>query len=175
VSGPRETGSHETGSHETGSHETGSHEQVPRRGRPGLLKRRFGIGRPRTSTVVLTTLFVAVLALWILVRPPSDPAGATGAGDPAKRHQAPSYPGVSASAYPSTLSPSPSHSPRPHHSPTPTDSPTASPHPSRSPRLGQSPTPTLTNPLQSVPATGSPTGTAPVGGTAPAGINSPTP
>ncbi|HEX6449862.1 MAG TPA: hypothetical protein VF060_10415 [Trebonia sp.] len=165
-----------SGAHETKPRDTGPHEQVPRRGRlRDVLKRRFGIGRPRTSTVALTMLFVAVLALWILVRPIPNSTGATGASDQTKPTPAPSYRGASAPAYPATVTPTPSHSPRPHHSPTPTGSPTASPHPSRSPRLGQSPSPTPTNPLQSVPVTGSPTSTAPAGGTAPAAINSPTP
>jgi hypothetical protein len=133
------------------------------------------MGQPRTSTVALTTLFVAVLALWILVRPVPDSAGTTGASDQIRPHPAPSHPGASAPAYPTpTVTPSRSKSPRPHHSPTPTGSPTASPHPSRS-QLGQSPSPTPTGPLQSVPATGSPSGSAPVGGTAPAAISSPTP
>ena len=32
-------------------------------------------GRPRTSTLVLIGLFLAVFALWVLVRPVSAPAG----------------------------------------------------------------------------------------------------
>ena len=41
-------------------------------------------GRPRTSTLVISGLFLAVLALYILVRPVS--TAASGGHDPARHH-----------------------------------------------------------------------------------------
>ena len=39
-------------------------------------------GRPRTSTLVISGLFLAVLALYFLVRPVTPPASATGTATP---------------------------------------------------------------------------------------------
>jgi len=81
-------------------------------------------GRPRTSTVVLTGLFLAVLALYILVRPVPAPAASPG---PAASPASTASPARSAPS--PTRSASPSHTPRTSRSPTPATSPTSSHHP----------------------------------------------
>ncbi|MBO0818645.1 MAG: hypothetical protein J2P30_26215 [Actinobacteria bacterium] len=81
---------------------------------------RLAIGRPRTSTVVLIGLFLAVLALWVVVRPANvtstTPTGNTQStkGSPAGGSPAPTPTGT----------PAPS-SPRQTQTPTPTTTATS--------------------------------------------------
>ena len=63
-------------------------------------------GRPRTSTLLLAGLFLAMLALYILVRPVPAPAGS-----PEPAASAVSTPSPARSAASPTRSPSPSHTP----------------------------------------------------------------
>ena len=92
----------------------------------------MGIHRPRTSTIVLTVLFLAVLVLYYLVRPASAPVGTTqpAPGLTYTSTPAPSY----SSPAPAASSPSPSHTEQPSHSATPSATPspseTSSPSPS---------------------------------------------
>jgi hypothetical protein len=88
-------------------------------------------GRPRTSTLVLTGLFLAVLALYFWVRPvpvatsPARPALQPASVPSATLSPRPSRTHVPASVSPATATPSTS-APSPA-SPSPTPSPTASP------------------------------------------------
>jgi cytoskeletal protein RodZ len=101
-----------------------------------------GIGRPRTSTLVLIGLFLGFLTLYVWVRP--TPVSATGnvqPGTPA-HSQTPSTPASTPTPSHHTLSPSPSHSSAPSVTQTPSHTPT--------PTLGTStgtatPTPTTTS------------------------------
>jgi hypothetical protein len=88
-------------------------------------------GRPRTSTLIISGLFLAILALYILVRPVPVPAAQV-------------QPGATQSSTPA-VSPSPSRSPSVSPSATPSGSVTApaSPAPSGSLTSG----PTVLNPL----------------------------
>jgi hypothetical protein len=101
--------------------------------------------RPRTSTIVLTVLFLGVLALYFLVRPTPVPAAQT-TGTPAY------VPSTTPSAPTPASSPSPSRSvsrsPRPRRSPTPSRSaiPSASPTPSVSSTPSPSPSPVSGSP-----------------------------
>ena len=101
-------------------------------------------GRPRTSTLVISGLFLAVLALYILVRPVPPPASAgTTQSGATSSSTAPASPSTSPRP---TQSPSPSHTVSPSATPTstspaPLGSPTAAPSAaSPSPSAG-SPTP----------------------------------
>jgi len=96
-------------------------------------------GRPRTSTLVISGLFLAVLALYLLVRPATPTT-------PADTNQSATNPSPTATTpAPTRTSPSPTRSPRPSHtvspsatpvstSPAPLGSPTTAP-----PTLGTSP------------------------------------
>jgi hypothetical protein len=102
-------------------------------------------GRPRTSTLVISGLFLAVLALYILVRPVPTAA-------PAGSSQYVGHPAPSAStSSPTRASPSPTRSPSPSHTPSPVPTPTSS-----SPTSAGSPTaaPSAVSPS---PSAGSPT------------------
>jgi cytoskeletal protein RodZ len=89
--------------------------------------------RPRTSTLVLSGLFLAVLALWLWVRPPvADTASASPATTPAVTHP-PTH----------TASPTPTHR-RTDHSPTPS-------------ATSPSPSPTTSGPSPSLSGAASPT------------------
>lgn len=118
-------------------------------------------GRPRTSTVVLAVLFVAVAALWVVLptvpKPASD--GQTGYNSSGSG----SGQGPGATPPPTTT---PTYQPAPTRSPSPTRTPTrtATPTPTRTP--GQTPT-------QSPSPTTSGTGQVPVSPTA--GQQSPAP
>lgn len=126
----------------------------------GPPERRFS--RPRTSTIVLTVMFLAVFALWVIVRPP-DPATASPAGQ-----NSPGSSGQMPTSVP-TYSPSPTHSPTPTHRPTPTRTPTRTPTPTRSP--GQTPTGSPTT----SPSPTATTGTGQVPGSPAPAQQSPTP
>lgn len=88
---------------------------------------RLVTGRPRTSTIVLIGLFLAVFALWIVVRPatatttPTTPTGNVQStkGSPAGGSPAPTTT--------STLAPSHSPSSSPSLTQTPSSTPTATP------------------------------------------------
>ena len=101
--------------------------------------------RPRTSTLVLTGLFLAVFALYLWVRPNTEATGSIGhQTSPTTTHR-------------------PSHTPSP--TPTPrrtTHSPTPSPaSPSPSPALsGPSPSPSAASATASAPASPAPSGTS---------------
>ena len=93
--------------------------------------------RLRTSTIVLTGLFLAVFALWLQVRPPSQSADA-----------GPVQPGAPAATHAPTRASSPSPTPRhTSHSPTPS----ASPSPSLG-TSGPSPSPSAASPTASQPS-----------------------
>lgn len=83
----------------------------PPRSRWGAIPRH--LGRARTSTVVLSVLFLAIGALWINVRPPppNAPAGTTGVEQPVT----PATPAV-----PTTAEPTPEPEPEPTTAPEPT-------------------------------------------------------
>src|SRR4029079_15803565 len=76
-------------------------------------------GRPRTSTLVISGLFLAVLALYILVRPVPPPASA----DTTQPGTTSSSSSSSTATAPARTSPRPTKSPRP----SPTVSPSATP------------------------------------------------
>ena len=85
--------------------------------------------RPRTSTLVISGLFLAVLVLYYLVRPvPTD--ASTGTSQYATTPASPAAPTTS----PPAPSPSPTGSPSPSHIPSPSPTPTSvSPAPAGSP------------------------------------------
>lgn len=157
------------GSRSSSSPQTGATEVMADGMAEPPRKRRFG--RPRTSTIVLAVAFVAVFALWILVRPVpvttyTTPDGRTftvrqGSGTA-------TVPGLNP-APTQTSAPSPTATPTRHRtqSPTPTASPDQSP--TQSPTSGQSYSPTGTAPATSAPSpTRSP---APAGSPTPTGGN----
>src|SRR5262249_30809123 len=119
---PRASGAGRVGLPQRGHHRL-------RRTRHGPGDRRRRMSRPRTSTVVLSALFVAVFALYLLVRPPT-PSTETSA------------PGTDSQSTPSdTASPSPTQTPR-HTSPSPSPStPTPSPSPTSARSGRPSPSP----------------------------------
>ena len=81
---------------------------VPARSRWGALPRH--LGRARTSTVVLSLLFLAIGALWINIRPTeTGPAGTTGVDQPV----APVNPLVPTEPAPTTTEPVPTTEPEP--------------------------------------------------------------
>ena len=116
------------------SHQDG---QPRDRGRLMSLKDR----RPRTSTLVLTGLFLAVFALYLLVRPDTAVTGAAASDTSPTATHSP------------TQTPSPTPTPRrTTHSPTPSPTST-SPSPAVS---GPSPSPSGTSPTPSEPASPAP-------------------
>lgn len=138
--------------------------------RGGWWRWHLHFGRPRTSTVVLTVLFLGVLALWITVRPV--PPASTGTAESGTSDTSGNS-GTPGRSHPSaTYSPTPSKTPtRSPSSKKPTPSRSATPHPSGSPTPDQSPTPSPSAPVP-VPGTGSPTPGASTGGTGPAVVPS---
>jgi hypothetical protein len=104
-------------------------------------------GRPRTSTLIIAGLFLAILALYILVRPVPVPAAQVQSG-------------VTHSATP-TVTPSPTRSvPTPSRSPSPSVSPSATPSGSATPTASPTPSGSLTTVppvLNPLPTTGSST------------------
>jgi len=111
-------------------------------------------GRPRTSTLVISGLFVAVLALYILFRPVSAAQKAE-----ISRSSGQQRPTPTASPSPTQTRPSPSRSPSRSRSPSATPSVTPSgsgtPTTSPSPSGSQATAPPVLNPLPTT--TGSPT------------------
>lgn len=149
--------------------QTGQFEQLGTPGHRRGLWDRFKVRRPRNSTVALTALFLAVFALWILVRPIDpgpQPSGAANSGTSGSQGQSEYHPYVPPSPTPS-LTPTRSPSPRPT-TRTPSVSPTATPHSSLTPSPGQSPTGTPSATAPSAPGTGGSPG-APTSGSTGAG------
>jgi len=109
-------------------------------------------GRPRTSTLVISGLFVAVLALYILFRPVSAAQKAE-----ISRSSGQQSPTPTASPSPTQTRPSPSRSPSRSPSATPSVTPSGSgtPTTSPSPSGSQATAPPVLNPLPTT--TGSPT------------------
>ena len=100
--------------------------------------RHFTTKRPRTSTIALTVLFLAVLVLYYLVRP-VPAAQVTG---PQPTYSPTQVPSTAPPAPTPTRSPSPSRSPHPSRTPTPTPSSSATPSASPSPVVSGAPSPT---------------------------------
>lgn len=128
---------------------------------------RLSAGRPRTSTIVLTVLFLGVFALWISVRPDTTSSGSAGYGTSGNQGQGQSHYTAPASPEPTAT---PTHTPT-HRPTTAPASPTATPNPTGSPRPDQSPTPSPSVTIP-VPTTGSPTTGSTTGGTAPGAAQS---
>lgn len=123
--------------------------------------------RPRTSTLVLTVLFLGVFALWLSVRPDPTSSGSASYGTSGNQRQGQShYTPPASPASTGTPTRTPTH--RPTTSPA---SPTATPNPTGSPRPDQSPTPSPSVTVP-VPTTGSPTAGSTAGGTAPGAAQS---
>ena len=100
--------------------------------------------RPRTSTLVLTGLFLAVLALYLWVRPNPVDTQTAGPGTASTTTHEPTH----------TPSPTPTHRPTSH---SPTPAPTS---PSPSPAVsGPSPSPSVVSPAPSDSASAEPSGT----------------
>ena len=83
------------------------------------------LGRARTSTVVLTVLFLAIFALYLYIRPDTTGAASAGTGTPV-----PAGPTAPASRPAPTTTPAPQTSEVP---PTPTGHPTTTGHPTELP------------------------------------------
>lgn len=146
--------------------EAGQSEGTGQFKQPGRhrLRDRFTAMRPRNSTVLLTVLFLGVLALWILVRPVptlSQTSGAdTGQSGSQQTQQHPYVPPAPTPTQTPTRTPSPH--PTTTRPTTPTSTPSVTPSPGQSPPATSSPT------APSAPGSGNPTA-APTGGSTGAG------
>lgn len=115
---------------------------------------------PRTSTLVLSVVFVAVFALWIMVRPDTpETRGESGPYNPNSGGTVQRY------VPPPTHGPTPAQRPTPTHRPSPGRTPTGTPTPTPAQTSPQSPTtgssPTATSGTQQVPVSPTPTGQSP--------------
>jgi outer membrane biosynthesis protein TonB len=115
------------------------------------------VGPARTSTLVMTVLFLAIFALYLNVRPPATPAATTPAGTDTEQSIVPTTPDPAPTTETTVPAPAPGTT-SPEEETTPTEEPTQAPTETTAPPATTTPAPQTTAPLPTSapsPSTGS--------------------